>query len=95
MEDAQLKAQENKPEDSKALAEMLNKQKVGHEEQSLWKYMKMRCTDLICIWWKVLVAEIEQIQSRIDDCQKYSERYTSAVKVSLDNFIFLQPRGDV
>lgn len=31
MEAAQLKAQENKPEDSKALAELLNKQKVGSE----------------------------------------------------------------
>lgn len=31
MEAAQLKAQENKPEDSKALAELLNKQKVGGE----------------------------------------------------------------
>lgn len=29
MEAAQLKAQERKPEDSKALAELLNKQKVG------------------------------------------------------------------
>lgn len=28
MEAVQLKAQENKPEDSKALAELLNKQKV-------------------------------------------------------------------
>uniref|UniRef100_A0A4W6G7E5 Dystonin n=1 Tax=Lates calcarifer TaxID=8187 RepID=A0A4W6G7E5_LATCA len=55
MEAAQLKAQENKPEDSKALAELLNKQKV-------------------------LVAEIEQIQSRIDECQKYSEQYSSAIK---------------
>ncbi|XP_040905346.1 dystonin isoform X2 [Toxotes jaculatrix] len=55
MEAAQLKAQENKPEDSKALAELLNKQKV-------------------------LVAEIEQKQSRIDECQKYSEQYSSAVK---------------
>ncbi|XP_036979883.1 dystonin isoform X15 [Acanthopagrus latus] len=55
MEAAQLKAQENKPEDSKALAELLNKQKV-------------------------LVAEIEHKQSRIDECQKYSEQYSSAVK---------------
>ncbi|KAK2824198.1 hypothetical protein Q5P01_021373 [Channa striata] len=55
MEAAQLKAQENKPEDSKALAELLNKQKV-------------------------LVAEIEQNQSRIDECQKYSEQYSSAIK---------------
>uniref|UniRef100_A0A8D3BVI5 Dystonin n=1 Tax=Scophthalmus maximus TaxID=52904 RepID=A0A8D3BVI5_SCOMX len=55
MEVAQLKAQENKPEDSKALAELLNKQKV-------------------------LVAEIEQKQSRIDECQKYSEQYSSAIK---------------
>ncbi|XP_008292239.1 dystonin isoform X3 [Stegastes partitus] len=55
MEAAQLKAQENKPEDSKALAELLNKQKV-------------------------LVAEIEQKQSRIDECQKYSEHYSSAIK---------------
>lgn len=31
MEAAQIKAQENKPEDSKALAELLNKQKVGQE----------------------------------------------------------------
>ncbi|XP_076598905.1 dystonin isoform X4 [Chaetodon auriga] len=55
MEAAQLKAQENKPEDSKALAELLNKQKV-------------------------LVAEIEQKQGRIDECQKYSEQYSSAIK---------------
>ncbi|XP_041644812.1 dystonin isoform X11 [Cheilinus undulatus] len=55
MEAAQLKAQENKPEDSKALAELLNKQKV-------------------------LVAELEQKQSRIDECQKYSEQYSSAIK---------------
>ena len=32
MEVAQLKAQENKPEDSKALAELLNQQKVGLED---------------------------------------------------------------
>lgn len=32
MEAAQLKAQETKPEDSKALAELLNQQKVGPEE---------------------------------------------------------------
>ncbi|KAM9847860.1 microtubule-actin cross-linking factor 1 [Aulostomus maculatus] len=55
MEAEQLEAQENKPEDSKALAELLNKQKV-------------------------LVAEIEQKQSRIDECQKYSEQYSSAIK---------------
>uniref|UniRef100_A0A3B4W9K1 Dystonin n=1 Tax=Seriola lalandi dorsalis TaxID=1841481 RepID=A0A3B4W9K1_SERLL len=55
MEEAQRKAQENKPEDSKALAELLNKQKV-------------------------LVAEIEQKQSRMDECQKYSEQYSSAIK---------------
>ncbi|CAL8257405.1 unnamed protein product [Lota lota] len=55
MEAAQLKAQENKPEDSKALAELLNTQKV-------------------------LVAEIEQKQSRITECQKHSEQYSSAVK---------------
>uniref|UniRef100_A0AAV2JR41 Dystonin n=1 Tax=Knipowitschia caucasica TaxID=637954 RepID=A0AAV2JR41_KNICA len=55
MEATQLKAQENKPEDSKALAELLNKQKV-------------------------LVGEIEQIQGRIDECQKYSEQYSTSVK---------------
>ncbi|XP_053730813.1 dystonin isoform X3 [Synchiropus splendidus] len=55
MEEEQLQAQENKPEDSKALAELLNKQKV-------------------------LVAEIEQKQSGIDECQKYSEQYSSAFK---------------
>ncbi|XP_075874847.1 dystonin isoform X6 [Nelusetta ayraudi] len=55
MEVAQLKAQENKPEDSKALAELLNKQKV-------------------------LVAEIEQKQSSIDECQKLSEQYSSSIK---------------
>ncbi|XP_035982722.1 dystonin [Fundulus heteroclitus] len=55
LETAQLKAQENKPDDSKALAEILNKQKV-------------------------LVSEMEQKQSRIDECQKYSEQYSSAVK---------------
>ncbi|XP_034057772.1 dystonin isoform X5 [Gymnodraco acuticeps] len=55
MEAEQLHAQENKPEDSKALAELLNKQKV-------------------------LVAEIEQKQGRIDECQKYSEQYSSSIK---------------
>ncbi|XP_054655058.1 dystonin isoform X8 [Dunckerocampus dactyliophorus] len=55
VEAKQLKAQENKPEDSKALAEVLNKQKI-------------------------FVAEIEQKQSDIDDCQKYSEQCSSSVK---------------
>ncbi|KAM4591382.1 dystonin isoform 3-T3 [Odontesthes bonariensis] len=55
LEAVQMKAQENKPDDSKALAELLNKQKV-------------------------LVAEIEQKQSRIDECQKYSEHYSSTIK---------------
>ncbi|XP_037321359.2 dystonin isoform X18 [Pungitius pungitius] len=55
MEAAQIKAQENKPDDSKALSELLNKQKV-------------------------LVGEIEKKQSRIDECQKFSEQYSSAIK---------------
>ncbi|XP_033956247.1 dystonin isoform X2 [Pseudochaenichthys georgianus] len=55
MEAEQLNAQEKKPEDSKALAELLNKQKV-------------------------LVAEIEHKQGRIDECQKYSEQYSSSIK---------------
>uniref|UniRef100_A0A9J7Z2G7 Dystonin n=1 Tax=Cyprinus carpio carpio TaxID=630221 RepID=A0A9J7Z2G7_CYPCA len=55
MEAKQLKAQENQPEDSKALAEFLNQQKV-------------------------LVAEIEQKQSKIEECQKYSEQYAVGVK---------------
>ncbi|KAJ8013741.1 hypothetical protein DPEC_G00032940 [Dallia pectoralis] len=55
MEVAQLKTQENQPEDSKALAELLNQQKV-------------------------LVAEIEQKHGRIDECQKYSEQYSSGAK---------------
>ncbi|XP_051506822.1 dystonin-like [Myxocyprinus asiaticus] len=55
MEAKQLKMQENQPEDSKALAEFLNQQKV-------------------------LVAEIEQKQSKIEECQKYSEQYAVGVK---------------
>ncbi|XP_064858706.1 dystonin-like isoform X10 [Oncorhynchus nerka] len=55
MEAAQLKTQEKHPEDSKALAELVNQQKV-------------------------LVAEMEQKQSRIDECQKYSEQYSSGAK---------------
>ncbi|XP_060727867.1 dystonin isoform X10 [Tachysurus vachellii] len=55
MEANQLKTQENQPEDSKALAELLNQQKV-------------------------LVAEIEHKQSKIDECQKYSEQYSVGVK---------------
>ncbi|XP_077469506.1 dystonin isoform X8 [Stigmatopora argus] len=51
----QMKAQENKPEDGKALTELLNKQKV-------------------------LVAEIEEKQNQIDECQKYSEQCSSAIK---------------
>uniref|UniRef100_A0A674CVA4 Dystonin n=1 Tax=Salmo trutta TaxID=8032 RepID=A0A674CVA4_SALTR len=50
-----LKTQEKQPEDSKALAELVNQQKV-------------------------LVAEMEQKQSRIDECQKYSEQYSSSAK---------------
>ncbi|TRY65247.1 hypothetical protein DNTS_014059, partial [Danionella cerebrum] len=55
MEMKQRKAQENQPEDSKALAEFLNQQKV-------------------------LVSEIEQMQGKIEECQKYSEQYTAGVK---------------
>ncbi|XP_060781397.1 dystonin isoform X6 [Neoarius graeffei] len=55
MEANQLKTQENQPEDSKALAELLNQQKV-------------------------LVAEIERKQSKIEECQKYSEQYSAGVK---------------
>ncbi|KAF4090023.1 hypothetical protein AMELA_G00044950, partial [Ameiurus melas] len=55
MEANQLKTQENQPEDSKALAELLNQQKV-------------------------LVAEIERKQSKIDECQKYSEQYSAGLK---------------
>ncbi|TSN48476.1 Dystonin [Bagarius yarrelli] len=55
MEVNQLKTQENQPEDSKALAELLNQQKV-------------------------LVAEIERKQSKIEECQKYSEQYSSGLK---------------
>nr|XP_023651005.1 dystonin isoform X2 [Paramormyrops kingsleyae] len=55
METTQLKAQQQQPEDSKALAELLNQQKV-------------------------LISEIEQKQSKIDECQKYSEQYSAAVK---------------
>ncbi|KAM8858982.1 dystonin isoform 4-T4 [Spinachia spinachia] len=55
MEAAQTKAQENKPDDSKALSELLNKQKV-------------------------LVGEIENKQSGINECQKHSEQYSSAIK---------------
>ncbi|MGH0168382.1 UNVERIFIED_CONTAM: hypothetical protein FKN15_066194 [Acipenser sinensis] len=55
VEDTQRKMQENQPEDSKALAELLNQQKL-------------------------LVSEIEMKQSKIDECQKYSEQYSAAVK---------------
>ncbi|KAK3573639.1 hypothetical protein QTP86_029971 [Hemibagrus guttatus] len=55
MEVNQLKTQENQPEDSKALAELLNQQKV-------------------------LVAEIERKQSKIDECQKYSEQCSAGLK---------------
>ncbi|XP_030626347.1 dystonin [Chanos chanos] len=55
MEANQLKAQENQPDDSKAMAELLNQQKV-------------------------LMSEIEQKQSKIEECQKYSEQYSAAVK---------------
>lgn len=44
MEAAQLKAQENKPEDSKALAELLNKQKVGREITSIMVGNDSTCT---------------------------------------------------
>ncbi|XP_028324071.1 dystonin isoform X21 [Gouania willdenowi] len=55
MEAAQLKTQENKGGDSKAITEMLNKQKN-------------------------LVAEIEQKQGSMEECQKYSDQYSSAIK---------------
>lgn len=34
----------------------------------------------MCVF-QILVAEIEKKQSSIDECQKYSEQYSSAVKV--------------
>lgn len=40
----------------------------------------------LCVF-QVLVAEIEQKQSRIDECQKYSEQYSSAIKVILLNLL--------
>lgn len=45
------------------------------------------CTFVLkeCLF-QVLVAEIEHKQSRIDECQKYSEQYSSAVKVNLAVF---------
>lgn len=46
MEAAQLKAQENKPEDSKALAELLNKQKVGVELTSSLSDKNGICLDV-------------------------------------------------
>lgn len=33
------------------------------------------------LFFQVLVAEIEQKQGSIDECQKYSEQYSSAIKV--------------
>lgn len=84
MEAAQIKAQENKPDDSKALSELLNQQKVGQElaspqnDRGIHRWVHVRC---LC--FQVLVGEIEKKQSRIDECQKYSEQYSSAIKVNL------------
>lgn len=78
MEAEQLKAQENKPEDSKSLAELLNKQKVWFIS---YKKCKCECTSVYLSTFQVLVAEIEQKQSQIDECQKHSEQYSSAIKV--------------
>lgn len=78
----QLKAQENKPEDSKLLAALLNKQKVGCNFRSpiLTKSVNMNAQS-IYLFPQVLVAEIEQKQSQIDACQKHSEQYSAAIKV--------------
>lgn len=32
---------------------------------------------------QMLVSEIEMKQSKIDECQKYSEQYSAAVKVTM------------
>lgn len=78
----QLKAQENKPEDSKSLAALLNKQKVGCPFRSpiLTKSVNLNAQS-IYLFPQVLVAEIEQKQSQIDVCQKHSEQYSAAIKV--------------
>lgn len=87
MEAAQLKAQENKPEDSKALAELLNKQKVGSEVMShllsqIQNFPHTSVKQYLSLISQVLVAEIEQKQSSIDECQKLSEQYSSSIKVN-------------
>lgn len=41
--------------------------------------MDTQCIKM-CVF-QILVAEIEKKQSSIDECQKYSEQYSSAVKV--------------
>lgn len=87
MEAAQLKAQENKPEDSKALAELLNKQKVGSEVMSyllsqIQNFPHTSVKQHLSLISQVLVAEIEQKQSSIDGCQKLSEQYSSSIKVN-------------
>ncbi|CAK6951622.1 dystonin isoform X1 [Scomber scombrus] len=82
MEAAQLKAQENKPEDSKALAELLNKQKARTDFLTIrYKIAQMLKKKILKVFvLQVLVAEIEQKQSRMDECQKYSEQYSSSIK---------------
>lgn len=38
----------------------------------------------------MLVSEIEMKQSKIDECQKYAEQYSAAVKV-INNAVFKNP----
>lgn len=47
----------------------------------LTKSVNVNVQVLISATFQVLVAEIEQKQSQIDECQKHSEQYSSAIKV--------------
>lgn len=41
---------------------------------------------------QMLVSEMEMKQNKLDECQKYSEQYSTAVKVNLQLCVFTYQR---
>lgn len=56
--------------------------KVGASTASLGNNLSWQ-PFLLCIPLKALAAEIEKNQAKLDQCQKFSQQYSAAVKVQI------------
>lgn len=87
IEETTEKQENTQPEqtDSRALSEQLAQQTVG-EDTDIDEYLPVlqnkSVFDSVSVLLQALVAEIEQNQVKLDECQTYSKQYCAAVKVS-------------